>query len=364
MKVLVFFIFFALVSSLQLPLEKTESEPDWRLIEFNETYRQWMPFDKVLELIEECGKGHKGGFMDVTEHPEEPPKIALPSFDYPTTFRFEDDFVRLNASVDKEQIKKTIETLSAFQNRYYTSSTGVAAANWILEKFQEHITSSGRTDASVEFFKHSWSQSSVIAKIRGTTNEVIILGAHEDSIVSSMRADSRAPGADDDASGTATVLEVFRVLVGDPTFKPLKTVEFHTYAAEEVGLLGSQDIAANYRSRNVIVPAMVQFDMTAFTNGRPAFVTDQVSSVLTKSLMGLATKYTTLSFTETTCGYGCSDHASWTKYNYPSAFPFETIFRNSNSRIHTSNDLISFLNMDQAREFAALGVGFALEYSK
>lgn len=179
-----------------------------------------------------------------------------------------------------------------------------------------------------------------------------------------MTVNSRAPGADDDASGTSTVLEIFRVLISDPTFVPKKTVEFHTYAGEEVGLLGSQAIAANYRNKNIAVGAMLQFDMTGYKNGNPAFVTDYVNSALTKSIQSLATKYTTLAWTTTTCNYGCSDHASWTKYSYPSAFPFETIFRNSNGKIHTNGDLISLLNLDQAREFAALGVGFLLEYAK
>ena len=73
-------------------------------------------------------------------------------------------------------------------------------------------------------------QPSVIARIRGNganANELVILGAHEDSI--NGGANGRSPGADDDASGSATVLEVFRVLVQNG-FRPRRTVEFHAYS--------------------------------------------------------------------------------------------------------------------------------------
>lgn len=58
-------ILFALVSGLRIPRRSKSS--NMRLIEFNETYREWMPFEKVLQLAEECGKqdqnGHISGFM-------------------------------------------------------------------------------------------------------------------------------------------------------------------------------------------------------------------------------------------------------------------------------------------------------------
>jgi leucyl aminopeptidase len=67
----------------------------------------------------------------------------------------------------------------------------------------------------------------------------------------------KAPGADDDGSGTITILEVFRSLV-NTGFRPLRPVEFHWYSGEEAGLLGSQDIAQKYAKRGVDVFAMIQ----------------------------------------------------------------------------------------------------------
>lgn len=68
-----------------------------------------------------------------------------------------------------------------------------------------------------------------------------------------------APGADDDCSGTVSILEAFRILAETgyvPRFGP---VEFHWYAAEEDGLLGSQDIARYKKESGARIGAMMEF---------------------------------------------------------------------------------------------------------
>jgi bacterial leucyl aminopeptidase len=69
-----------------------------------------------------------------------------------------------------------------------------------------------------------------------------------------------APGADDDGSGTVTILEIYRGLLA-ANFTPTRTVEFHWYAAEEGGLLGSKEVARIYHERGVNVTAMLQVDL-------------------------------------------------------------------------------------------------------
>jgi leucyl aminopeptidase len=86
-------------------------------------------------------------------------------------------------------------------------------------------------------FPHSWQQSSIIARIPGKTEKTVVIGAHQDSINLFLPSLLGAPGADDDGSGTVTILEAFRVLVEHlkKTGEVLEqTVEFHWYSAEEV----------------------------------------------------------------------------------------------------------------------------------
>ena len=80
-----------------------------------------------------------------------------------------------------------------------------------------------------------------------------------------------APGADDDASGTTSILSAFKALV-ESGFKPTHSpVELHWVSAEEGGLLGSNAIAQDYASRGVKVRAMLQMDMTAVSTSPPSF---------------------------------------------------------------------------------------------
>ena len=93
---------------------------------------------------------------------------------------------------------------------------------------------------------------------------VIIIGSHLDSANYDFPL-LPAPGADDGGSGTVTILEAFRALV-QAGFRPEVPVEFHWYAAEEGGLLGSQDIASEYVYQRKDIRAMVQFVSMRWTH--------------------------------------------------------------------------------------------------
>ncbi|KAF9125403.1 Leucine aminopeptidase 1, partial [Mortierella sp. 14UC] len=216
-------------------------------------------------------------------------------------------------------------------------------------------------------FQHKWDQFSIIARFEGKddslTNEPVIVGAHQDSINMWLPM-LRAPGADDDGSGTVTILEVFRSLVGTG-FRPNRPVEFHWYSAEEAGLLGSQDVAKEYQRKNVDVIAMIQNDMTGYVGTKFAesygIVVDFVDPELTELVRVYAREYGDIPVRETKCGYACSDHASWAKAGYRSAFAIEGDFSDSSPYIHTTNDDVSHINFDHMKQFAKLALGFAVE---
>jgi len=82
-----------------------------------------------------------------------------------------------------------------------------------------------------------------------------------DSINLNSPSTGRAPGADDDGTGSVNLIESFRALIA-AGFSPSTPVEFHWYAAEEVGLLGSQAIATNYKNSGKVVKAFMELDMS------------------------------------------------------------------------------------------------------
>jgi len=303
-------------------------------------------------------------FMDITDYPSLDGYPKPKKFPAPTTLTQQELTRKIISKLDPERILATITTLSALQTRYYTTQTGVQAANYLRTQYSS--IAAGRNDITVEVYPHSWAQPSVIARIIGRIrpNEIVIIGGHIDSTAGGG-GNSRAPGADDDASGSATVLEIFRVLV-ESGFSPDCTVEFQGYAAEEVGLLGSQDIAQDYLYLGYDVRCQFQIDMDGYTDGSNfatvGIVTDWVDASYTAFLRQLCTEYLGAgSWTNTQCGYACSDHASFTRAGFSAVFAFESTFPNSNPYIHSAQDTVNRLDPQHMQSFATLGVAYITE---
>jgi len=310
----------------------------------------------------ECG--HAVHFMDITDYPSLDGYPKPKKFPAPTTLTQQELTRKIISTLDPQQIIATITELSTYQTRYYTTQTAVQSANWLRTEYGR--LGAGRPDIQVQLFEHSWAQPSVIARIIGRSrpNEIVIIGGHIDSTAGGG-GNNRAPGADDDASGSATVLEAFRVLV-ESGFEPERTLEFQGYAAEEVGLLGSQDIAQDYLYNEYDVVCQLQMDMDGYTDGSPfdtiGVVTDWTDSTYTAFVRQIITTYIGAgSWTNTQCGYACSDHASFTRAGFSSAFIFESTFTNSNPYIHTAQDTVNRLNGDHMENFAIVLVAFATE---
>jgi leucyl aminopeptidase len=268
--------------------------------------------------------------------------------------------------VTETGLRSTIETLAAFNNRYYQASTGVDAAKWISGRWQE--LGSSIPGAAVSLVSHSgWKQPSVVLTIPGSdkADEVVVLGGHLDSINGWGGETKRAPGADDNASGIAVLTETLRVLA-QSGYKPRRTIQFMGYAAEEVGLRGSQDIAQKYKGQGKKVAGVIQFDMTNFKGSADDvyILSDNVDPALSAFLGKLVDEYLPGVRRNTVrCGYGCSDHASWTKAGYPASAAFESAFDDMNHKIHTAEDTLANSGGSAAHSvnFAKLGLAFAVE---
>ena len=171
--------------------------------------------------------------------------------------------------LSKDEMHSNLEHLSGFHTRYYKSDYGKQSSDWLYGRISEVISEAGADKTvSVNKFQHDWPQTSTIVTIPGRTNSTVVIGAHQDSINLWFPSMLPAPGADDDGSGTVTILEVLRVLLQDESIvagKAQNTIEFHWYSAEEGGLLGSQDIFSQYEKEGRDVKAMLQQDMTGYT---------------------------------------------------------------------------------------------------
>ncbi len=115
----------------------------------------------------------------------------------------------------------------------------------------------------------------VIGTLKGKSDEAIVLGGHYDSVAT-------GPGASDNASGTATILELARVFASKP--QPQRTMVFIAFDAEELGLLGSRAYVDELsRAQLQNIRAMLNFDMLGAGNGPLILMGDGNVALLARS---------------------------------------------------------------------------------
>ncbi|BGP40360.1 hypothetical protein JCM10449v2_004322 [Rhodotorula kratochvilovae] len=268
-------------------------------------------------------------------------------------------------------MKKFLTSFTGFRTRHYRSDTGKQSQQFLLGQVRQLAKRNKHLGIKVSEFEHSWGQNSIIARFEppagahNTSESIVIIGAHQDS--TNLLPFLAAPGADDDASGTTSILTAFAALV-DGGFRPSRhPVEFQFYSAEEGGLLGSQAVAQAYAQRGVKVRSMLQMDMTAYvkpgTQPTIGIIQDFVDPEFTAYLTSVVEEYAQIPVAETKCGYACSDHASWSKVGAPSAFTIESTFEDSDKNIHSSRDTIDQegYSLDHIEQFARVALALAVE---
>jgi hypothetical protein len=215
--------------------------------------------------------------------------------------------------ISRDRIEQSVRKLVSFHTRHNMSvqndpSQGIGAAwNWIKTEMEKNIPASdGRLDVNfVEYTVGGKGQRipnqiklrNVVATLRGTDpgdTRRILISAHLDSRAT-LDNDSTgyAPGANDDGSGVATILELLRIMSGH---KFSATIVFMAVSGEEHGLYGAKFMAEKARQENWNITAMINNDMIGnsgssetllndnmrvrvFSEGVPAFETEQMSAV-------------------------------------------------------------------------------------
>jgi hypothetical protein len=183
---------------------------------------------------------------------------------------------KLCAAIDPRRIEQSIQALVDFGTRHTLSvqddpDRGIGAArDWIFDQLQTYAAASGgRMTVEKQSFVQPVSDripeptviTNVIATLRGDSepNRAYVVSGHYDSRVTDvMNATSDAPGADDDASGVAAVMEMARVMADQHTEA---TFVFAAVAGEEQGLYGSAHMAAAMADAGVDVQGMFTNDI-------------------------------------------------------------------------------------------------------
>ncbi|MDB6166073.1 MAG: aminopeptidase, partial [Lacunisphaera sp.] len=186
---------------------------------------------------------------------------------------------KIVAEISPANIEANIRRLVGFKTRHTLSSTtdpeqGIGAArNWIKSEFDRYSRESGgRLEVAFDPFlqspapprvMHEVEIVNVVATLRGkqpaSAERVYVVSGHYDSrSLNPLLGEPYAPGANDDASGTAAVLELARVM---SKYEFDATIVFMTVAAEEQGLFGAKHWADTAKKNKVNVAAMLDNDI-------------------------------------------------------------------------------------------------------
>ncbi|MBC7804929.1 MAG: M20/M25/M40 family metallo-hydrolase [Akkermansiaceae bacterium] len=206
--------------------------------------------------------------------------LALPAKTAPDMPSHEPAVKTVVGRIDKSRLEAIVHGLAAFPTRHTLSgANGVdAAATWLEGEFDKIATESG---GRLQIVKQTWTEpagnripapaelTNVLATLPGTASpeRVIVISGHYDSRVTDvLDAKSVAPGANDDASGVAVVLEVARAMALSKVRFPA-TVIFAAVTGEEQGLYGSAYLAKSLKAQNKNVIAMFTNDIVGNSRG-------------------------------------------------------------------------------------------------
>ncbi|MFQ5910209.1 MAG: M28 family metallopeptidase, partial [Thermoplasmata archaeon] len=279
--------------------------------------------------------------------------FSSPSHDEPSAY--DPVIASIVANVSKSQLTDYIWTLQNFTTRFAYTSNLNESATYILEQLgsnpnvvnqSQYFVYSGRTYRNVL---------GVLPALNPNNKTVYIVSGHYDSY-SEPNPMVSAPGADDDASGTAVAMEAARVL-SDYRFNA--TVIFAGWTAEEIGLVGSEYYAKEARDSGQDVGMVLQFDMVGYdpagqlgldiiANTPSAWILNEFLTANTDYSIGLnLTDYIS-------SGAAGSDHYSFWQQGYPALMAIETEFNIPN--YHSTTDTIDKLNMDLVTKTAQAAV--------
>lgn len=203
---------------------------------------------------------------------------------------FEIELYTLMNQVEADRLFVHIDTLQNFGTRHVNSSYtmpdhGIGAAyNYILGQFQSiQQRSSGRLVVTNQDFSLNWggirsTPKNIIAILNGTEPGagIIVVGAHYDSRIGNLEnGTGYAPGANDNGSGIAALIEIARIMSGSE-HRHRATVVFIAFSAEEEGRLGSIAFVQDYiQANNIPVIAVLNLDIIGSSTNADGSINDQ-----------------------------------------------------------------------------------------
>jgi hypothetical protein len=265
----------------------------------------------------------------------------------------------LVAALAREHLETALSHLGSFRTRLSTSPEYRAASRWA----QQQLIASGYAVRFQQIAVNGKPSRNVIADKRGLAaapRGLVLVTAHLDSINLAGGPTAAAPGADDNGSGAAGLLEMARVLAPHPAQHDLR---FILFGGEEQGLFGSRrHVAALAAGERARIRAVVNMDMIGSLNSDRRSVLLEgapVAQTVMDGLAAAAATYTGLVI-ERSLNPFASDHVPFIEAGVPAVLTIEGA-DNANTRIHGSRDTLADIDYEFALEILRMNVAFVAD---
>ena len=259
-----------------------------------------------------------------------------------TAGRAESATLELLSQLSPQAYESELTWLVGLRTRHSLSQGFVTAVDWTGSR----LTTLGYTTSRQTIVVGAGQSQNVIADHAGTgpsTRPLVLVTAHLDSVNITGGPSAPAPGADDNGSGSAGLLELARVLAPRKWRHDLRLILF---GGEEQGLHGSQQhVAALPPQERARVRAVLNMDMVGTRNtALPTVLLEgaSVSSGLIDELAIAAATYTGLRV-ETSLSPFASDHVPFINAGIPAALAIEG-GDSANTQIHTDHDVLAHID--------------------
>ena len=268
--------------------------------------------------------------------------------------------------VNMDSLEATVQHLQDYGHRLWNSDNAFAASDWIAGRMQ----ALGLEVEQQPFYANTWFGSgeaapNVIGIQRGTLypDTYVVCGSHFDSFSYQAMSGGTAPGADDNATGVASVLESARIMT---QYEFEYSIIYCAYGCEEMDLYGSEAYASRCQQEGMDIIGYFNNDMNGYLYGDQIHIDciypNYVEPIGTYYMNVGEVYYPELPIRHVNFNQGDSDHTSFNNHGYMGIYPFED-YENYSPYIHTPNDLIgtSVNSFEMGQQYCQMNIACLAE---
>ena len=296
-------------------------------------------------------------------------KASLPKLtrDFPVVTEEDPRIREMLNQVNMDSLEATVQHLQDYNSRIWNSENAFAASDWIASRME----ALGLEVEQQPFNANTWMGSgaaapNVIGIQRGTLypDIYVVCGSHFDSFsYEAMYGGGTAPGADDNATGVASVLESARIMT---QYEFEYSIIYCAYGCEEMGLYGSEAYASRCQQQGMDIIGYFNNDMNGYLYGDQIHIDciypNSVEPIGTYYMNVGEVYYPELPIRHVNFNQGDSDHTSFNNHGYMGIYPFED-YQNYSPYIHTPNDVIgtSVTSFEMSQQYCQMNIACLAE---